>query len=84
MENTFLMNLMLPTVNTDSGIRLDVCVKAKRPKALTVASGLSPSDWGQEVSQRQSLVSAVIAMATKVVIGGATDGDCYGSHVMDG
>ena len=36
---------MLPTVNTDSGIALDVRVKAKRPETLTVAQGMLKLDW---------------------------------------
>ena len=37
MDNFVLLNLMFLTVNTDGGIGLDVCVKAKRPETLTVA-----------------------------------------------
>ena len=44
MENTVFLKSMLPTVNTDGGIGLDICVKAKRPETLTVARGYSLLD----------------------------------------
>ena len=46
LENTVLLKLMLPTVNTDGGIGSDVCVKAKRPETLTAVQGLFLLDWG--------------------------------------
>ena len=75
---------MYPTVNADGGIGSDVRVKTERPETLNVLQGLSPLDWGQEISRSRSLSFSVIAMARKAVINGVPDGDWYGAHVMDG
>ena len=75
---------MSPTVNTDGRIGSDIFVKAERPETLTVARGSSPLDWGQESRPSQSSSLLFIAMESKVVIGGAPDGDLYGVHAMDG
>ena len=74
----------MPTVNRCGDIGSDVHLKAERPEMLTVARGLSLSDWGQEIIWRRRLSSSVLVIARKAVIGGAPCGDWYGSHAMDG
>ena len=49
-----------------------------------MAQGLSPLEWGQESRQSRSSLLSVLAMTRKAVIGGATDGDWYIVHAMDG
>ena len=74
---------MSPTVNKDGSIGSDVRVKAKRPNMLNVVRGLSTLGWGQKSSRSRSSSFSVIRMARKTVIGGSTDGYCYGVHAMD-
>ena len=71
-------------MNTDVGIGLDVCVKAKGTETLTVAQGLAPSELGQEIIRRRRSFFSDFAMARKEVIGRALEGDWYGSHEMNG
>ena len=80
---TVLLKSMLPTVNMDSCIGLDVHVKVERHKTLTVARGLLPLDWVQEIRLSQSSQFSVLAEARKAVIGRAPGGDWYGIHTMD-
>ena len=47
------MKSMLPTVNTEGGIWLGVCVKDERPETQTVVLGSLPLYWGQEISWRR-------------------------------
>ena len=79
-----MLNSTSPTLNTDGGIGLDVRVKAKRPKTMTVAWGLPSSDCGKEISWRRRSPFSVIEMARKVVIGRVEEGHCYGFYAMDG
>ena len=60
---------MLPTMDTDGGIRLYVRVKSERSDTLTVARGLLPLDFGQDISWRRRSPFSVIAMVRKAVIG---------------
>ena len=68
----------------DGSIGLDVRLKAKMPKTLTITRGLSPLGWRQERRRSHSSSLSFIAMARKAVIGGAPDGDWYRVHAMDG
>ena len=72
------------TINTDSGIGSDVRVKSERPEKLTLAQGLSLSEWVQESRPIWSSLLLVLTMARKAVIGGAPDVDWYGVHTLDG
>ena len=82
-DNTVFLKFMSPIVNTDGGIGLDDCVKAERPKTLTLERWLLPLDWEHDIRRSRSLLLSFLVMAMKAVISGAPDGYWYGSHAMD-
>ena len=74
MDNTLLLKSMLLTLNMDGSIRLNVCLKAKRPKIPTVVWRLAPSDWGKEIIRRRRSLLLDFMMVRKEVIGGVLGG----------
>ena len=78
-----MLKSISPTINTDGGIELDVRVKAESPETLTIAQGLSPLGWRQEIRRIRSSYFLVLMMARKAVIDGDPDGDWYIVHAME-
>ena len=69
-----MLKLMSPTMSTNGGIGLEICVRSKRPERLNVALGLSSLGWGQESRRSRSTSLLFLVMVMKAVIDGAPDG----------